>query len=217
MSFLVPVDLTAPSFAAIEIAVLLGRALGEEAILLHVSQGRPPLDLLAALYELARPLRQASVVTRLRTVQGTPAEMIPAEAIRRKCKWVVMGTRGVLDSPHSVAGAVMARSQVPVLAVRPGETMGNYAGVYLCSSSRSQAPWAWDVAGLLAASAGTRVIHVANPACSDISDRCSEDALMILDVTHMPEHVLADTLHRERCSVVLITRPTLSENTHPPV
>ena len=197
-------------------AVMLGRALGEEAILLHVSEGRPPLDLLAALYEVSSPLREAGVVARLRTIQGKPAEQIVAEANRRRCRWVVMGTRGALDSPSSVAAAVMARSSVPVLAIRPIENHREFHRVYLWARPRSQAPWAWDVAGLLAGLLGTRVEHHLDP-CNTEMDGCPEDALMILDVPRMPDPRVSATLRLERCPVLLVTRPGLGENAQGPV
>jgi hypothetical protein len=54
---------------------------------------------------------------------GEPAAVICQEAERRRCAWIVMGTRGSrvigAAAQGSVAAAVMAKASVPVVAVRP--------------------------------------------------------------------------------------------------
>jgi nucleotide-binding universal stress UspA family protein len=121
MCFLVAIDLTAPSRYAIELSALLARATGLSPLLLHVSEGRPPLRLLADLYALAEPLRALGSTPRLRTAQGDPAACICAQARAHQARFVVMGTRGHsrVQTTGSVARRVMAGCTAPVIAVRP--------------------------------------------------------------------------------------------------
>lgn len=130
MSLLVPIDLSAPSRCAIGLAAHIGRTTGEDALLLHVSDGPTPLDHLARLHALASPLRDAGLVARLREVVGQPAENICLEAERRAARWVIMGTRGdwgpaAPRDPGSVARTVLARAPIPVIAVRPALARGD--------------------------------------------------------------------------------------------
>jgi len=123
MCFLVAIDLSAPSRSAIELSALLARATGLSPLLIHVSEGRPPLRLLADLYGLAEPLRALGSTPKLRTVQGDPATCIRQQAVARGARFVVMGTRGHQSDntppTGSVARRVMAGSEIPVIAVRP--------------------------------------------------------------------------------------------------
>lgn len=126
MCFLVAIDLSAPSRSAIEMSALLARATGLSPLLLHVSAGRPPLQLLADLYTLAEPLRELGSAPRLRTVQGEPAPRICEQAMIRGARFVVMGTRGHhLQATGSVARSVMASCLIPVIAVRPQTLMSS--------------------------------------------------------------------------------------------
>jgi nucleotide-binding universal stress UspA family protein len=123
MCFLVAIDLTAPSRYAIELSALLARATGLSPLLLHVSEGQPPLRLLADLYALAEPLRTDGSTPRLRTAQGDPASRICEHALAHRARFVVMGTRGHrrddARATGSVARQVMASCPLPVIAVRP--------------------------------------------------------------------------------------------------
>lgn len=130
MAMLVPVDLTAPSRCAIALASRLQESPAEDALLLHVTTGHSSLGQLARLHALAEPLRERGVPTRLRTLEGRPSTTICDEALARRSRLVVMGTRGeaVLDedwgAPGSVAREVLNHSSVPVIAVRPGQIAG---------------------------------------------------------------------------------------------
>lgn len=123
MCFLVAIDLTAPSRSAIELSALLARATGLAPLLLHVSEGRPPLHLLADLYSLAEPLRALGTTPRLRTIHGDPSIRICEQAQAHGARFVVMGTRGhhnaTVQATGSVARRVMANCPMPVIAVRP--------------------------------------------------------------------------------------------------
>ncbi len=209
MSFLVPVDLSAPSHAAIELAVLVGRATGEEAVVLHVTSGSPSLDLLADLYEVTWPLRQAGVRARLRTLQGDPARVIRSEASRRHCRWVVMGTRGHLNHPESTAAAVMRDCSVPTLAMRPGNSAKiDISRVSLWARPRSLAPQAWDIANLLGSLLNSPVDTQGESCGPGKRGACAADALLVLDLAKMPAAGLACTLEEERCRVLLVAPPT---------
>jgi nucleotide-binding universal stress UspA family protein len=117
MSFLVAIDLSVPSRSAIELATRLSRETGLSPVLLHVSEGRPPLQLLADLYTLAEPLRALGSTPRLRTAQGDPVACICGYAREHRVEFVLMGTRG--DSDDSIARRVMESCTVPVMAVQP--------------------------------------------------------------------------------------------------
>jgi nucleotide-binding universal stress UspA family protein len=125
MCFVVAIDLSAPSRSAIELSAVLARATGLAPLLLHVSEGHPPLRLLADLYSLAEPLRAFGSTPRLRTVQGDPATAICEQATARNARFVVMGTHGPQPTPSSrpgsVAQRVMTGCPLPVIAVQPGE------------------------------------------------------------------------------------------------
>jgi nucleotide-binding universal stress UspA family protein len=124
MCFLVAIDLSAPSRSAIELSAVLARATGLSPLLLHVSDGRPQLQLLAELYSLADPLRAGGGSPSLRTAQGDPARQICAQAAIRGARFVVMGTRGQRGLPTgSVARRVMDTCTIPVIAVRPQTMM----------------------------------------------------------------------------------------------
>lgn len=123
MALLVPIDLSAPSRYALGLAARVGRVLGEDAVLLHVSSGPTPLGDLALLHALARPLHQVGMRARLRELVGSPAEQICLEARARRSPWVILGTRGIpSDQPGSVARELLSRCRVPVIAIRPGHT-----------------------------------------------------------------------------------------------
>lgn len=204
MSFLVAVDLSAPSYAAIEVASWLGKALGEDVWLLHVSPGQPSLERLAALYQLAAPLREAGVPARLRTVTGGIVSQIVHEARRRGCRWILTGTSGA-QNDGSVARALMARSSLPVLAVRPAHAglpraLPPISDVFLRAPPRSRAPLCWEVAGLLA-----DMLHV--PLRSVPSQRVDSDETLIVTAPDQPIH-----LDDERCTTLLVSMP-VSEQT----
>ncbi len=204
MSFLVAIDLSAPSYAAIEVASWLGKALGEDVWLLHVSPGQPSLELLAALYQLAAPLREAGVPARLRTVSGAIAPQIIHEARRRGCRWILTGTSGTRDD-GSVARALMARSALPVLAVRPADAglpraLPHISGVFLRAPPRSRAPLSWDIAGLLADTLRVPLrLIAAGETCGP--DVCAADALVVL----APDQPI--NLDDERCTALLVSSP----------
>lgn len=187
---------------------MVGRATGEEAVVLHVAQQTPSLDLLADLYEVAGPLRQAGVRAKLRTLQGDPAAKILEETRRRHARWVVMGTRGQLWGPDSIAGAVIAAAPAPVLAVRPGSPGKLEIGsVSLWARPRSQAPQAWDIAGLLANLLNTHIEQNGVTHGSAGFRSHAEDALLILDLPNLQKELLSSTLAEERCRVLLVAPP----------
>ena len=146
MSVLVPIDLSHPSRGAVAFAAQVASALGTDVRLLHVAAQPPTLDQLAQLHALAEPLRRRGVATRLRTVQGDPAQTICAMADRHNAAWVIMGTRGAQiteDEGGSVARAVMQSCSRPVAAVRPRDEEGALVDVgpaILVSSGEDPAP-----------------------------------------------------------------------------
>lgn len=119
MTILVPIDVSAPSRAAIDLAARLAAAEGLQTVILHVSSSASTLANLVDLYTLADPFHAEGRDARLRTVTGDPALVICSEALRRKARWIVMGTRGKGTKKSSVSAAVMARAEVPVIAIRP--------------------------------------------------------------------------------------------------
>lgn len=127
MLLLLPIDTTAPSQLAVELAALIGQRLAEEVLLLHVSESPPPLDRLAELHALAAPIRDVGVPVRLRTVRGIAAERIPEVARERGATWILMGTSGedFREGGGSTTRAVMRAACVPVIAVRPGVSPGD--------------------------------------------------------------------------------------------
>ena len=207
MSFLVAIDLSAPSFAAIEIAAWLGRSLGEEVWLLHVAKDTPSLERLAALYDLAAPLREAGVQARLRTASGEIVPRVIQEAVRRGCRWILTGTQG---SASSVARSLMARSPLPVLAVRPGAQRSPVHSLVLRAPPRSRAPLCWEIVGLLSDAIQTPFQSVsADDPCGTCDPRldrqaaCREDVLIVVDARE--DHDLA----QERCTVLMVGAPVL--------
>ena len=212
MSFLVPVDLSTPSLAAIELAAWIGRATSEEAVLLHVTSGPPSLELLAALYELAAPLRAVGVTARLRTIQGNVPQRIAEEAFRRNSRWIIMGTRGK-TGPESVAQGVMAISQHPVLAVKPGLNTESLKGVTLWAPARSLSLHAWDVASLLSSTFGRGPVHRPNyDRCSADTVACANDVLLVVDVGNQESLVKCQQrISQERCAVVLVSNPAMEQ------
>lgn len=146
MSVLVPIDLSHPSRGAVAFAAQVAGALGTDVRLLHVASQPPTLDQLAQLHALAEPLRRRGVPTRLRTVQGDPAQTICAMADRHDAAWVIMGTRGAQiaeEGAGSVARAVMRGCSRPVVAVRPRDdeaALVDFGPSILVSSGADPAP-----------------------------------------------------------------------------
>lgn len=227
MSLLVPIDLTAPSRCAIGLAARVGRATGEEALLLHVSDGPTPLDHLAQLHALASPLREAGLRARLREVVGAPVENICSEAERRAVRWVIMGTRGHWDSPNngqpgSVARGVLAQAPVPVIAVRPPSATCDCwledperqldHGPRVCVVSLSGAPLGStrEIASSLAGAIGGRVVSTGGQALSGI-----EPDLVVAECgADVTEERLATVLADLRCPVALVAMPVDPALTH---
>lgn len=227
MSLLVPIDLSAPSRCAIGLAARVGRATGEETLLLHVSEGPTPLDHLAQLHMLASPLREAGLRARLREVVGAPVENICSEAERRAVRWVIMGTRGRWGSsadgpPGSVARGVLAHAPVPVIAVRPpAETCDCWLerpevplghGPRVCVVSLSGAPRAStrEIAASLASAVGGRVVSTGGQALSTVEPdlvvaECGDD---------VTEERLILALASLQCPVALVSLPPEVATTH---
>jgi nucleotide-binding universal stress UspA family protein len=142
-SILVPVDFDLVSLSALEYASELARRLGARIHLLHVLEDRgaaaawtddyAPLlaewrerchddaeaDLSAIAATLTVPPASAEVV------DGSPAEMIVAQAQRRGAELIVMGTHGRRGLSHALVGSVAERvvrtAPCPVLTVRQPE------------------------------------------------------------------------------------------------
>lgn len=164
MSILVPIDLREAALGhppgdasrcAVELAALICRVLQVKAELFHVTERPPSLNRLALLHAAAEPLREAGVLTRLRTAQGEPAPTISAEAAGRASSWIIMGTRGGTADPKdegSVSRAVMKLATTRVAAIRPGQVSRHAfpvgLGVVLVSAE-AEGP-ANDLASLLA-------------------------------------------------------------------
>lgn len=134
MSVLVPIDLSDVSATAVEIAASICLAAGaREVTVLHATEHRSELALLARLYELARPLREAGLRARIRTVASDPVTAILQAAGAPGCSFVVMGVCGLggagLDDdcacgapqahlhPGRTAAALLRACPVPVAAV----------------------------------------------------------------------------------------------------
>jgi hypothetical protein len=134
VSVLVPIDLSDVSATAVEIAASICLAAGaREVTVLHATEHRSELALLARLYELARPLREAGLRARIRTVASDPVTAIRAAAGAPGCSFVVMGVCGISGSglddacacgaptahlhPGRVAAELLCRCPVPVAAV----------------------------------------------------------------------------------------------------
>ena len=186
MSLLVPIDLSAPSRCAIRLAARIGRATGETALILHVSEGPTPLDHLARLHALATPLRDAGLQARLREVVGQPAEQICLEAERRAVRWVIMGTRGdwsAVASPGSVARTVLERAPISLSGV-PG------------SNTR-------ELAESLASALGGRIVSVGRrpPATAPL------DLVIVERADLSPWEELVEPLARLSCPVAVVSTP----------
>lgn len=204
MSILVPIDLSAPSAIAIELVALLGQALSEDVILLHVAPAPPPLETLAGLYDVAEPLRKAGITARLRTVTGVPSEQIPKEAARRHARWVIMGTRGLLDQ-NSTAAAVARAMSTPVLAVRPGKTRlsAPFDSLQLLAGPRSQAPIAWELSSVLATTTQAPLHVLKTQPEIPCSSACN--SLRIVDIPDINSILKApSSLTCQHCSMVMV-------------
>lgn len=159
MLLLLPIDTTAPSQLAVELAAVIGRRLAEEVLLLHVSESPPPLDRLAELHALAAPIREVGVPVRLRTVRGIAKERIPEVARERGARWILMGTSGedFREGGGSTTRAVMRAACVPVIAVRPGISTADGAPPVALIASPPGHP-AVEVARVLADAHGVQTI-----------------------------------------------------------
>ena len=129
-------DFSACSQEAIAYAVSLARQLNATILLAHVLEPvEYPIaltvmewsesDLLKVRGELdrvAEPWRKMGVSIEIDLLRGYPAERIVAEAEKRKCDLIVMGTHGRSGAAHffmgSVAERVVRSASVPVVTVR---------------------------------------------------------------------------------------------------
>lgn len=134
MSILVPIDVSAPARAAVEVASTLARALEESVVLVHAHVGPDPADLevLAALHELAEPVRDQGIQVHLRVLTGDPVSNLCDWANAHDISLIVTGTRGpqdlTIDRSASTARALSQCASVPVVAVRPGRDGLGMAG-----------------------------------------------------------------------------------------
>ena len=134
MSVLVPIDLSDVSAMAVEIAAAVCLAAGaREVTVLHATENRSELAVLGRLYDLARPLRDAGLRARIRTVASDPVTAIRLAAAAPGCSFVVMGVCGLggagLDEgcacgapsahlhPGRTAAALLRNCPAPVAAV----------------------------------------------------------------------------------------------------
>ncbi len=126
MSILVPIDVSAPSRAAVEVAISLARVRQEDLVLVHAHAGPEPANLerLADLHTLAEPVRAEGVLVRIRVVNGDPVSSVCAWGRNNEVSLIVTGTRGPQDltvgSSSSTARSLSLCADVPVVAVRPG-------------------------------------------------------------------------------------------------
>lgn len=150
MCILVPIDLTTSSRCAVELAALLARATGLPPVLLHVTDGHPPLELLGQLHDMANPMWDAGLEPRLRTLPGSPADRICEQARVRAARWVVMGAG--LDPTGRIQGVTLSvceRCAAPVLAVQAPQAGPPIPRGPVCVR-RPASPCAREAAGLLA-------------------------------------------------------------------
>ncbi len=121
MAILLPLDVCAPSSASLPYAVSLAVALSTSIVVLHVAPGPPPLWMLEVLHRLTAPIKQAGIKHCLRVRQGSPAEIICEEAVRRDCHWIVLGAGA--EPLGLLADAVLRKSSAPVVAVGSDRTL----------------------------------------------------------------------------------------------
>jgi nucleotide-binding universal stress UspA family protein len=223
MCLLVPIDISAPSRAAIDLAAVLAQALDTEAVLLHVSSETSPLAHLVDLYTLATPLHEAGLNAHLRTVAGEPATAICQEAERRHCGWVIMGTR-FDEGKASVARAVLCRCAVPVVAVRPGPTTKLDAARDFGTATRvfrrvgvlgdpASAGAAHALAGLLVRASGGSVDRVQDEPQTEVGNVCLPqlegwDLVVVpYEKDKLPSGVPSEILDSAPCPVALVSAP----------
>lgn len=124
-NILVPLDGSERAFAAVSLAVELGRAFKSRILLLHVlaSQGKP--DLASArryLDKVAEGIEGQGLATLKRVEGGDPAQAILSACRFHEADLVVMGTHGRSGVKRLVAGsvteAVLRHAPVPLLIVR---------------------------------------------------------------------------------------------------
>jgi nucleotide-binding universal stress UspA family protein len=139
---LVPTDFSAPSHAALDMAIELGRRFGAELTLMHAHQvpaylypeGMMPLSadivadlersIIAELGRLAARASAAGVAATTCHSIGVAVDEIVRAAAELPADLIVMGTHGRTGIRHallgSVAEKVVRRAPCPVLTVRPG-------------------------------------------------------------------------------------------------
>jgi nucleotide-binding universal stress UspA family protein len=115
MSILLPLDVAAPTLAPLPFAIALAGALSTSIVVFHASPSPAPLWMLEALHRLAAPIKAAGLTHHLRLRHGLPEDLICQEALRRTCKWIVLGA-GAEPLGH-VAASVLGRCNVPTIAV----------------------------------------------------------------------------------------------------
>jgi|GEM_PF-2619404 len=152
MPILVPIDVSAPARTAVDVATTLARARHEDVVLVHAHPGPEPagLELLAALHELAEPVRDRGVRVRIRVVTGDPVGRLCRWARENRASFIVTGTRGPTDPATSTARGLSLCSSIPVVAVRPSipNQDAGYGPIHVVSPAHTTAA---DIAGGLAA------------------------------------------------------------------
>ena len=220
MSILVPIDVSAPARAAVDVAASLARARDEDLVLIHASPGpRPaPLKLLAGLHDLAEPVRGLGLRVRIRVVTGEPVDSI--------CRWgrdhdasiIVTGTRGPLDltteRAASTARGLTLCAQVPVIAVRPGVGgLGHGSGAIHVAQPVHHT--AVNIAGGLSTEWGRTTRMATRASSGELADEGvvgDENALTIISVDGdqaWPEWCEAMLL-RARGTVLVVSRGRMS-------
>ena len=135
--FLVPVDGSAHSLAAVRYAVKLVRQLTGDIVLLHchkpfpITLGEPYFQraitkIAEKSEELLTPFRellsQSDIKHEVRILEGPAAEKIASVARIEQCEMIIMGSRGLGDLKGLVLGSVAHRvlhsAPCPVLVIR---------------------------------------------------------------------------------------------------
>ncbi|MEL6344822.1 MAG: universal stress protein [Myxococcota bacterium] len=116
MSILLPIDAQAPFLPAMLVSAAIARQLQVDVDVLEIQNRPHPLNRLAYLHNMLKPIREQNVNAHLRITSGNPADQICRAIRERRTEWVVLN--GGEDIPGRVAQAVMRRADAPVFVVQ---------------------------------------------------------------------------------------------------